>query len=819
MKKKLKKTGILFLIFLLGVVGFSCLMNNKKTDNRIDLEVASIPCMAMKIGSREINRMYGYTAEMEDAYMRDSLTPVDADGVLKVSVTPNGQKIKSLVYEVKTLKDNKSVEKGKTTKFRKEEDGKKTAQITMKKPILKDQEYSLVLILSTETESWNYYTRIIRRDKNDADKYVDFVNDFYKKTFDKENKGELAAYLEPDSSAGNNSFNHLNIHSDMNMVTWGNLEPEISRLGIPCIKDINENTGSISLNYYITAENDLGEVERYQVDEFYRMRYDQTRVRLLDFERSAKRVLTAEQNIVADGRLNLGITDSNVKYRADDNGSIIAFVQQGDLWSYNLATNKMIRIFSFRDTGANDERNDHSQYDIDLIRVNENGDVDFIVYGYMNRGDHEGKTGTAVYHYSAEQGVTEEKFFLLSSKSYEFLKEQIKELSYVSEDNHLYLVIESTLYQINMTDKSYKVLEENIESDCFKVSRTGRYAAWMEGMDRNHTTEIVYMDLETAQQQKIQAEEGSKIRLFGFINNDIIYGTAKDEDILWNDSGTTDFGMSEIKIQNHKGELVKEYHRDGYYVLDVILQENLLELPRALKQGNTYVRTNSDQILNNVKNKQDENFSVITMTLERPANVTAIQYALTDSGQAPLVVEAKFLESLKNNMLDMPVKEDGKEEYYVYAKGRLWGIFEKASEAVITADEQAGIVLDKEQKYIWERGNRKEMARINPDDIPEEMKQAEMDIFGLREALEGKGKIVSLTGCTLDQVLYELSASRPVVTKGEDGQPQVLVGFDGYNTILYNPVTEETFYMGMQDSTALFSANGNVFMCFIENGV
>ena len=62
------------------------------------------------------------------------------------------------------------------------------------------------------------------------------------------------------------------------------------------------------MTYYITAEDENGEVEHYQVDEFYRMRYDQTRVRLLDFQRSAKEVLSTNQNIVSEGQLTLGVT-------------------------------------------------------------------------------------------------------------------------------------------------------------------------------------------------------------------------------------------------------------------------------------------------------------------------------------------------------------------------------------------------------------------------------------------------------------------------------------------------------------------------------
>ena len=45
----------------------------------------------------------------------------------------------------------------------------------------------------------------------------------------------------------------------------------------------------------------------------------------------------------------------------------------------------------------------------------------------------------------------------------------------------------------------------------------------------------------------------------------------------------------------------------------------------------------------------------------------------------------------------------------------------------------------------------------------------------------------------------------------------MIVGFDSYNTTLYNPQTQETELMGLQDSTKAFEENGNVFICYVEN--
>lgn len=816
MKKKLIRAGILLVIFICGVAGFSSLMNYQSTDNKTDMETASSPSMAMMIEDTEVNRMYAYADDMDVRFVRDGLTPVGTDRSLKVSITPNGREIDSLVYEVCTSDGEQVIENNKIRSFTEEEDGRLTAEFTLSQPILMNQEYALNFTLSTEDGTWNYYTRLLQRAGLSTAQYVEFVNSFYTKTFAQDDTGDLTTYLEPDTSVVSNSFRSLDIHSDVDMITWGDLAPQISRPGIPTIEDISENSGSISLTYYISAENESGEVEKYQVDEFYRMSYNQTRVYLLDFQRHVKQVLTTEQNLVSNGKINLGITDTDVQYMSDSTGTILAFVQKGDLWSYNIETNKMTRVFSFRDTGSNDERNDINQHDIKIVRVSENGDIDFILYGYMNRGQHEGQVGTSVYHYSAEQNAMEEEFFLRSLQSSEFLQKDVEKLSYVSEDGNLYLLLEGNLYRFQMEEKTYEVLQEQIEDDCFFVSENSRYAAWMDGMDPYNTTSITFIDFNTGEQKTIQADQGTRIRLFGFINNDLIYGVANESDIVTNASGGTDFAMTEVRIQNFDGELVKSYHQDGYYVLDVTIQENLLELSRATKVGDSFAGTSGDQIMNNVRSKQDEVFSVITSTTVRQGNVTSIQFAADSSGQPPLVVDTKIIEN-PDRTLNMELSSESEDKYYVYGGGELSGIYDSASQAVAKAEEESGIVLNTAQQYIWEAGNTGDRASISAQDLPEAVAQASLDATALNEALKGQGKVIDMTGCTLEQILYEVSAQRPVIAKGENGQAVVIIGYDDYNTILYNPSTQETYYFGMQDSTDTFQANGNVFLCYLED--
>ncbi len=73
-----------------------------------------------------------------------------------------------------------------------------------------------------------------------------------------------------------------------------------------------------------------------------------------------------------------------------------------------------------------------------------------------------------------------------------------------------------------------------------------------------------------------------------------------------------------------------------------------------------------------------------------------------------------------------------------------------------------------------------------------------------------------MTGCTLESVLYQVSEGRAVVALTPTGESVVIIGYDIYNTILYNPATQETYYYGMNDSTSLFESAGNVFLGYME---
>ena len=219
--------------------------------------------------------------------------------------------------------------------------------------------------------------------------------------------------------------------------------------------------------------------------------------------------------------------------------------------------------------------------------------------------------------------------------------------------------------------------------------------------------------------------------------------------------------------------------------------------------------------MNNNKTGKDV-VSVARNTTSRQGVGIMLAFSQSIEDTDPLVVYSKMRVSDEVPQITMEANESESNLYYVYGYGALQGIYSNPVEAIQAADEVSGVVLNRQQQYIWERGNQRTQITLNVQDIPEEFLAANADMEVLQESLGTRGTVMDLTGCTLDQVLYCISAQRPVIAKTGDNSYALLIGYDQYNTWWYDTATQTAVAHGMQDSTALFEQAGNVFITYVE---
>lgn len=815
-KNILVHVAVLTVIFLVAVFGFGRFINQTAPSTAQAMENSTFPLVYMQNRGVNYNCLHGYAREMDVNYIRDTVTVLGDDHQLAIQIQPFDTNIEDISYEVLTLDGAESLENTKVIKTTEDNNNNINAVLEIQNHMLLEQEYILKIQVTAGGRDIYYYTRLLLEDGLHLEAYLDFVTGFYDKCVNKTDQESLGTVVEPDDTTDEGrTLAQMDIHDSVNQLMWGELNPQIYYKPTPGLVDINGTTASFVLDYRISAMNSEGVTDIYNVSEFYRLRYTDTRVFLLDFTRSTQQVFDTDRTVLEPDGINLGIADSDVELAFDKEKKIVAFVQENELWAYRINEGRMTRIFGFPQREDMDYRDFYDQNNIKVLRVEETGDVWFTVSGYMNRGAREGENGVALYHYEDASATVEEILFIRTMEAYDSLKLDIDTLAYITDDyQECYILLEGVVYRIDLAAREYEPVINGVKEGCYVSSESNRYFAWLREGERYQSQTLYVMDLETGAAQEITCADQEYIRPLAFMGEDIVYGKAQAADVNVADEGNELFPMYELSIVNADGETVKTYQQQGIYVTDVRQENHTLLLTRVTGSGGVYTETTSDSIVS-MDTQEDVIYGISTQadSIRQTEILLRVGTQITD--EAPQVVHAKLLVDDGSRTIQIPSNAKKEQLYYVYAGGSMESRWTTASEAIRRADEKVGVVINNEKEFVWERGNRAETAQIRLEDIPEIVKSGTMDVAVLEETI-GKD-VVGLTGCTLDQVLYFVGQGHPVIAAAP-GKTVIITGYDDFgNTILLDAGGTETYFYGPQDSKELFEQAGNRFVSYLDS--
>ena len=102
-KKRLMKAGVLAAVFLVAMIISSLITNRGTDDLTIDLGDPTLPRVSYTVAGKKVNILAGYVNDMDITAMRDTITPLEENGTLEMSVEANGNKIQEIQYEVYSL--------------------------------------------------------------------------------------------------------------------------------------------------------------------------------------------------------------------------------------------------------------------------------------------------------------------------------------------------------------------------------------------------------------------------------------------------------------------------------------------------------------------------------------------------------------------------------------------------------------------------------------------------------------------------------------------------------------------------------------------
>ena len=840
MKKTIIRIAVCVVVFLASALIIGSIMNQGHNNMTMEMAPATLPMITMESGGVACNELHGNTVEMDVAYQKDCITLLGEGRQANFTVDTFGREITGISTEVRSIDGSRLIENSEVTGWK--ANGKSfSVSLTLKDLIDTNTQYSLTLILELEGEQKvYYYTTILWNDDVHISEILEFATDFHGKLYDKEVAKELTKYLEPNSKlTDNGTFHKVNIHSSFQQITWGSLEPVQEDAASIRLTQISGNVASLLMDFVVSTGEGKNKIY-YNVEEYYRVRYTSERMYLLDYERTMTQIPDTTR-MYANDKILLGITDENVDMMESADGNTVVFSDMGQLLSYNATTNRLTVIFSFYDKDNADRRTLYDNHGIKILDVDEGGNVKFAVYGYMNRGRHEGETGIQIISYDNSLNTIEEEVYIPYSKSYAVLKDEMEQLLYRNRQQHVYFFLENGVYDVDLENRSAEQLVSIRQDDSLQVSENHEIIVWQEGDDINHSNQLNVRNLNTGEQTVIRAEDGEAIRPLGFMGEDIIYGVARESDIRTVNSGQIFYPMYKVCISNSSGDNLKEYGQDGIYIVDCAIEGNQITLSRIQRSENgSYQEILDDQIMNNVEEEPGQN-KVVTADIDIYERYVQIQTKTTIDTKTIKVLNPKevVFEGGRELTLDA-VSEVSR--YYVYNAYGVQVIYSAPGKAVKEAYDSSGVVANDRGITVWLKGNRvsrNQIMAIKEESVTDQknsltvcldnilrhagitrnteydLAQGKTAIQILEENMTGV-QVLDLSGCSLDAVLYYVNQDIPVLAILEDGEAVLVTGFNEFNVVIMEPSTGKLYKKGMNDATAWFAENGNHFITYMR---
>lgn len=841
MNKKILKPVVLTLVFLAALVIFSITANKENADMTTTMSEATLPVMYFYNGDIKIDELHGYVNEMDGTLMRDSIIPMSNERKLSISISTYGTPVDSISYEVRSIDGERLVTESEISDFIIEEN-QITSEITVANALENNQEYMIIFKLENGQNEYFYYARLMQTSDYNVDETLKFALDFHNKTLSKDDKAFFSTYMET-TTGDRETLDYVDLSCTVNQITWGKFAGKQFMDPIVSFKEINASYNVITVNYVMTNTNEAGEIEYYNVEEYFRLRKTNERMYVLNYERTAEQLFNTENNFLDESsNIKLGIRNNQIDFKTNEAETIVGFVQQGELFSYNLNNNEITRIFTFRDSEGFDIRENWNQHDIKIIRVDEAGSIDFVVYGYMNRGDHEGEVGTAVYHFDGLARTVEEEVFIPSRASYEVVKAEMGKLLYVTDEGSLYLMTEGDVCKINLDTLKVEKIVENLNEGCYCVSESNRYFSWVNSDEKYSSTNLNLMDLKTGKSWTIDKGDGYYVQPLGFIDEDFIFGTANSSDVLTDAAGNVTFPMKELTIYDtDKKQDIKKYEPSGSVVEDISIDNYTITVKLIVASGGAYVDAGNDTIMNREADVSDKVY-IVPVSLDDKMRTQTIEISANPDSSSTKQLTAQAVMNEKKKNIDFK-KDKQNNHFYVYAKGKVLLSTDSSSDAITLANEKQGVVVDGSQHYVWMRARKNAVTPFagvepNPTDansdvivkavssiltysnqsisVSEQVNLGTSAGEVMRNTLSDK-TVLDLKGIKTEDIIFYVSQGNPVFAMTGANSAVVVTGYTS-NGILYyyDPMTGKTESKSFADADNMFYGGGYHFITYME---
>lgn len=823
-----KKIAVLLAVFVAAVAVYFMWPMGQKEEDGVSvtykaMKEASLPVVYPIMLEKEMAPLFGHREEKAVTAARDSLLILPEDRKLAVRIA-EAEDVVSLGYEIRSLDMENLIERTELTDWTR---GSADLEVILpiQNLIEKEKEYQLGIRAELQDGSavW-YYARVIDTDISRAAEMMALAEDYSRKTFAYESAQDLTVYMETSPTADNSSFGVVTLKNSFTQMTWGMLGVEPITEPRMTLKELTGDVANIQLEYEVSRNEEGEETEIYTVSENFTMKWATQRIYMMDYERRMNELFTGSGALYSGKRITLGISDGEDVYVVKSpDGRFITFVNNRELWSYDSTEGKSVRVFAFGGADAKslqDLRMNEDRHGVEVLQAAENGDIDFLVYGYMNRGSHEGWTGISYYHYEAESNTLEEMFFIPAEIPYEELKADLERLAHKGENGIFYFYLDDAVYGIDLTSSEYVVVASGLSQDRFAVSGDQSRLAWQENSGLYDSQVLYMLNLNTGSKSQIGKEEGRSYRILGFVGNDLVYGMGNAGDYIMSNGRIMGLYMDTLEIVDADMNSAMHYEKPGYYIRDVEVEESRIHISRVREKSNGFFsEVSEDTLVCNVETLPGRTDDIGWYAAEDKGRVYFVQLpASIPSGSQVEISSPKKMVADDQNVIRLESAEKNDTVvFYAYGRGRFLGSYTHFSDAVQAAYDCMGFVSVGQHEPVWIRADRAGAYFIR------DVRSSIRDLEQHRDSFTGESLktedclLLEATGTALNQILYFVGKNIPVLVNTGEGSCQYLTGYDQGHVRLWNPLNGQSETVALEEASERFEKLGNDYLCCVSS--
>lgn len=835
---------LVFVAVACGTAFFINKINNLKLDDATrEMDDPKLPVVYCEFEGQIVNQMFGYTQVMATGLMRDGVVPVDDSGSVALLVDDTQGYGCSYSYELRTIAGDSLVEDGEPVGGSQYQ-GYDVYSVTFRMDMKENQEYVLVFKISTEDGTCaRYYTRVVKLTTQYAARIISYASRFHDTTFVKDvndNDGNIV-YDALTTTADDNNLSHVSLTSSYDMVSWGGINPLVVTGIIPEITEIDNEYAVIHMGYVVESLND-SEEHYYNVDEYYTAVYNTStdEIELLAFDRYMESMFDAGYISKEDNAISLGVADIGaVEYMVSSDNRKLTFAKQGELWYYDYDSLSLINIFSFVQGNYSDMRAMNTNVDVNILDMDDEGNIYFVVYGYMSRGIHEGENGISLYYFTADDFRIQEKFFVGCDEPYDVMKQETGRFTYYDSTGFLYYLLDGSIYEVNLNDMTQNTLVYGLPSDKYLISENHKIVAYPDSADEEENESLVIHNFETGEVYIETGGADDRLKALGFVNNDLIYGVADVSDILISGDNEVIFPMYSLYIISADGEQIKKYDKDNIYIMNAGVEEDNIYLERAVRQNQFYESCDADFIAYKQEEQTDSmllKYNSTVMEADRldivfPGNIYIsenVKYTITKTKREDDYVKLQVKTTVDSDA------------FYVFDNSGYKGEYKSAGRAILAVEaENAGLVVDGDGNTIY-----RSIAAVRYNTVADYITEYPCDT--IEDSLMtcaymcieyGTGNVeyseimacndwktafseytlgvgINISGIDLDTALYFLDRDVPFAACIDDGRYVLVISYNSTHIRYYDPILDEEVKVTRADFKNSLSAQENVMYTY-----